>query len=89
MSSHIAHESTLDVGLVDGCPRCAEHARDPVASLDSEHLSGLWDRMLDVEYRDPDARYRSETEAAACRVLYGHARFLRRVGVDPQYVTPR
>lgn len=88
MSSHIAHESTLDVGLIDGCPRCKEHAARPLDGLDRDHLQAFWRQMILVEYDDPDARYRSENEATCCLKLYEYARFLRTIGLDPQRVLP-
>lgn len=87
MTIHTPHESTLEVGLVDGCPRCGEHAADPLASLDSEHITDLWQRMLAVEF-DDDGRYRTENEATACRVLYRHALFLQKTGTDPRGLLP-
>lgn len=86
MTSHIAHDSTLDVGLVDECPRCREHAADPLRSLDQAHVQDLWLRMITVEYHD--GRYRSNAEAQAARILFGHARFLQTLGIDPRTVTP-
>lgn len=88
MSSHIAHAPTLEVGLVDGCPRCEEHADAPLRGLDKEHLAAFWRQMLAVEWDDPLARYRSENEARACTILYEHAIFLRSLGIDPRTVTP-
>lgn len=88
MASHTAHDDTLEVGLVDGCPRCAEHAKNPLAGLDTEHLAKFWHRMLLVEWDDPDARYRSDAEATCCRRLYEYARFLQTIGIDPRTVTP-
>jgi len=91
MTSHTAHPDTLEAGLADGCPRCAEHAESPLTGLDRPHIEDLWKRMLACEY-DPfgphDYRYRTETEAKACHRLYDHAEFLRSVGVDPHAVTP-
>lgn len=88
MSIHTPHESTLDVGLVDGCPRCAEHARRPLDGLDRDHLQAFWRQMLLVEYDSPDARYRSDAEATCCLRLYEYARFLRSIGIDPTLVMP-
>lgn len=87
MTTHTPHEATLDVGLVDDCPRCREHAADPLRSLDQAHVQDLWLRMITVEYHD-GGRYRSNSEAQACRILLGHARFLQTLGLDPRTVTP-
>lgn len=87
MTTHTPHEATLVVGLVDDCPRCREHAADPLRSLDQAHVQDLWLRMLTVEYHD-GGRYRSNAEGRACRILLGHARFLQTLGIDPRTVTP-
>lgn len=65
MSTHTPHEATLDVGLVDGCERCAEHARDPFTSLDQEHVAAFWRQMVEVE--NDRARYRSALDAQVGR----------------------
>jgi hypothetical protein len=84
---HTFHPDTLEAGLSDDCPRCSEHANDPLRSLDEPHLADLWRRMLAAEYGD-GGMYRSHAEARACRQLVGHARFLRSIGIDPQDVVP-
>jgi len=91
MTSHTAHPDTLEAGLADGCPRCAEHAESPLTGLDRPHIEDLWKRMLACEY-DPfgphDYRYRTETETKACHRLYDYAQFLRSIGVSPHEVMP-
>jgi hypothetical protein len=85
MSTHTYHPDTLDVGLSDDCPRCSEHANDPLASLDPAHVDDLWRQMVRVEFTD-GGPYRSLAEARACRQLYSLALFLQRIGIDPRAV---
>lgn len=87
MTTHIAHPSTLDVGLQDDCPRCLEHATRPLQTLDTEHLADLWVRMLDVEFGNAD-RYRTDTERKVCGRLYEFACFLQMCGIPPDRVRP-
>lgn len=83
MSSHVRHEDIEVGGLADGCPRCAEIARDPLASLDDPSLSSLWARMVGFEYLGDDGcRPRSDAEAEAARVLHGAARVMRKAGIS-------
>lgn len=85
MSAHIAHEDSIVVGLVDGCPRCEEHAKDPMLSLDADHLNDLWRRMVEFEYLDHDEwRPRSNAEGLAMKRMHEHARFLLRTGLAGQ-----
>jgi hypothetical protein len=83
MSSHAPHQHDGPAPILfDDCPRCAEHALSVLWSLDSEHASALWRRMVEVEKRG--GRYRSENEATACRKLYEVALFLeRQTPIDP------
>jgi hypothetical protein len=67
MSTHTPHPPTLHVGLVDGCPRCEEHARHPLDSLDHEHLAAFWHQMRRVEA--DEGVYRSRAERKACEPL--------------------
>ena len=41
MSTHTIHEDISSHGLADGCPRCAEHAEDPIRDLDRGNLRDL------------------------------------------------
>lgn len=59
MSLHILHPDTIEIGLVDGCQRCAEHAENPFGSLDDEHIRQLATRIRNG--LDP----RSDNEAIA------------------------
>lgn len=88
MTSHISHPATLEVGLVDGCPRCEQHAEHPLAGLDAAHLASFWAQMLAVEFSPAftGPHYRSEAEAACCHQLLEYARFLQRIGIDPRTV---
>lgn len=65
-----------DAVLFDDCDRCAQQAVN-LTHLDPDRLGRLWARMVEVE-RDPtfQAGYRTATEAAACRTLYGLALIL-------------
>jgi len=81
MSAHIRHTPATVGGLVDGCPRCEEHAGHPLESLDASNLRSLWERMVAFEY-DDDEKYRprSDAEAKAMKIMLSHAQFLRRIG---------
>jgi hypothetical protein len=45
MAQHTYHPDSHEHGLADDCPRCAEHAADPVAGLDTALLANLHDRI--------------------------------------------
>ena len=85
MSSHIAHPgaerihdlSGQDPILYDDCPRCEEHAADPLVGLDDDFTRALYLKMVAVEHRD-EGRYRSSAEARACRTFYLFAVWLER-----------
>lgn len=47
MSMHTYHEDIHEVGLVDGCPRCEEHANRPFDGLDNTMLANLRQRIAD------------------------------------------
>lgn len=63
MSSHIRHGDVHKVGLVDGCPRCAEHAEDPLRALDPQMVAQLRARVA------AELPARSDLEAIAMRRL--------------------
>lgn len=91
MTAHTNHPSTLEHGLADDCPRCAEHAEHPLQSLDHDHVADLWRRMLAVEFDpfgDHDLRYRTAREAQACWRLADYARFLLLIDIAPAAVVP-
>ena len=44
-TTHIAHESEEDM-LEDGCPRCKEHASNPLGELDDRMLTALMERIV-------------------------------------------
>jgi hypothetical protein len=83
---HTQHPDSHEHGLADGCPRCAEHAVDPVASLDDQNFDLLVGRtvlwMQDQEFP------RSDTEKAAMRVIESHLVFCRRMGWRPDAYVP-
>lgn len=80
---HTPHGDIHDVGLQDGCERCAEHAETPHISLDSGAFEDLVVRTLrnrfgghytrdGVEVDSPFGDHvqpRSETEARAMAVV--------------------
>lgn len=41
MTVHSPHQDSHVHGLADGCPRCDEHANNPIPSLDSANLARL------------------------------------------------
>lgn len=47
MTVHSYHPDSHTHGLADGCPRCAEHAAHPAASLDGENLRALAERIAE------------------------------------------
>lgn len=49
MTVHIFHPDTHEHGLFDGCPRCEEHAQDPLLSLDTRNLVLLAERVRNGE----------------------------------------
>lgn len=48
MSVHTCHTGHKGI-LADGCERCAEHAANPFAALDTDHLAGIARIALDKE----------------------------------------
>lgn len=46
MTQHTFHPDSHREGLADGCPRCAEHAADPLAGLDREMVERLHERIV-------------------------------------------
>ena len=76
MTQHTQHPDTHRHGLMDGCPRCAEHAAHPFQSLDADNLRALVARTR-AWMRD-EAMPRSDTERDAMRQV---ERFLQCVGV--------
>ena len=66
-TSHTEHPDILQFGLNDDCPRCARHADDPWASLDSQSLGMVYARVLGMMYarvlQGADARSLSEGAA--------------------------
>jgi len=82
---HTYHPDSLEHGLSDDCPRCSEHANDPLVSLDQAHVEALWRQMVAVEFGG-GGMYRSHAEARACRHLYALGLFLQRIGIDPRAV---
>jgi hypothetical protein len=78
MSQHTYHPDSHEYGLADECPRCEEHGRHPIESLDGANLNALVERVRN------DEESRSENEAAAMRVIENLLRQverLRSVGV--------
>lgn len=46
MASHSYHPDSFTNGLDADCPRCQEHAADPIAGLDRPHLTRLLKGIL-------------------------------------------
>lgn len=65
MTTHINHPDCHEGGLVDGCPRCKEHADTPLAELDEEMIAQLRER---IRTKQPG---RSKLEAQAMRRIAG------------------
>lgn len=85
--SHIYHPNLGDPSrpaiLVDGCPSCEDHAKNPVGGLDERFTAAMWRKMVAVEHEDPDY-YRSEAELEAGRQFFRIACFLERhTDIDP------
>jgi hypothetical protein len=76
MSTHSIHEDVHTHGLADGCPRCAEHAENPLRDLDDDVVRGLMERVVSEE--SP----RSDSERLAMhnvRIALGQACYLARL----------
>jgi hypothetical protein len=61
--THTPHADVHTHGLADDCPRCSEHAENPLASLDRQCIQDLLQRL------NLDWSPRSETEARAMEAL--------------------
>jgi hypothetical protein len=76
---HTIHDDIRDVGLVDGCPRCEEHAEHPIRDLDLANLRRLIELACDRSIRP-----RSQAEGvAAANVLTAMERFGKIAEADP------
>ena len=79
MTIHTIHEDSHTHGLADDCPRCAEHAEDPVSTLDGINLLRIVRLAVDP---DRFANALTETDlVAAAKVLNS----LERVGAISRY----
>ena len=79
MTIHTVHPDSHTHGLADDCPRCAEHAEDPVSTLDGDNLRRIVRLAVDP---DRFANALSETDlVAAAKVL----NLLERVGHISRY----
>lgn len=67
MTIHSPHPDTHAHGLQDDCPRCQEHAEDPISSLDAGNLRRIVRLACDRD-RFEHALTRTDLVAAA-RVL--------------------
>jgi hypothetical protein len=83
MATHSVHQSDgPEPILFDNCPRCAEHSRTVLWSVDHEIAAALWQRMVEVE--KGGGSYRSGNERTACMLLRNVAVFLeRQTEIDP------
>lgn len=79
-TTHTIHSDISVSGLADGCPRCEEHAKDPIRDLDLENL-----RFIVNLAANRDLRPRSAAEArAAANVLTAMERFGRIAEAYPE-----
>ena len=79
-TTHTVHTDVSVAGLADGCPRCLEHAADPVRDLDLENL-----RFIVNLAANRDLRPRSDAEGrAAANVLTAMERFGRIAEAYPE-----
>jgi hypothetical protein len=86
MATHTDHpileDPARDAILVDGCPRCEEHARN-LYDLDEAFTRALWRRMVAVNHESSD-HLRSYAEKTAVDQLWRFALILERyTDVDP------
>jgi hypothetical protein len=78
MAIHTPHPDSHTHGLADDCPRCAEHAVDPVRGLDDENLLNLVARTrawMDDDWENGSPR--SDNELKAMKVIEQHLIFER------------
>jgi hypothetical protein len=68
--------------LVDGCPRCAEYARDLGIHFTEERFRAFWRKMVEVEFNDYGA-YASQLDKQLGRQLYLVALAITRVTGNP------
>ena len=84
MSVHTLHPDSHTHGLADGCPRCDEHAADPINTLDERNLR----RIIELAVH-PDRFSVALTETdlvAAAKVLTTLERAAHLMRVSPQPV---
>ena len=86
MASHIYHPDLEDPArpaiLVDGCPRCEEHARN-LFDLDEKFTAALWRKMVAVNHESSE-HLRSHAEKTAVDQLWKFALILERyTAIDP------
>lgn len=98
MTMHSPHPDTHTHGLADDCPRCAEHADNPVLSLDQSNLARIMALALNPDRLD-EATYTDNVAAAKVLTDMEHAghlartaphiffTFLRRYGVYAEPLT--
>lgn len=79
-TTHTIHEDISSHGLADGCPRCEEHAEQPIRDLDRSNLCDLVSMAVDRSIRP-----RSGTEErAVATVLNAMEQFGRIAEVAPE-----
>lgn len=75
-----------DAIYFDDCEECERQAKEPVSYLEQSKLKRLWDRMLEVELGN--GRYRTNTEAVACKALWPTYILLERhTTISPEILT--
>lgn len=74
MTIHTIHPDSHTHGLADDCPRCAEHAVDPVLTLDDGNLARIVRLAVNL---DRHSTYLTHTDLVASTVVLN---ILERVG---------
>lgn len=86
MTIHVRHPAPQEQFLVDGCPRCAEYARDLGLHFGEQRFREFWAKMLQVEYHD-NGNWASELDKELGRNLYFVSLALQRAfGLDPHQI---
>jgi hypothetical protein len=79
MTIHNVHPDTHTHGLADDCPRCAEHAENPIRSLDHENLRRIMELAVD---QGGSATYLDQVAAANVLTTLERAGHLARTDPD-------
>jgi hypothetical protein len=82
MTIHTPHPDTHRFGLQDDCPRCAEHAVDPVLTLDDSNLARIVRLAIDRERRSTRLTHTDLVAATAVLNILERVGHLSRVAPD-------